>query len=331
MQWIDGHLDLAYLALRGADLRREIPDHRTGCVSLPALRQANIEVCFATIYTEPGVADATQLHGYPSSDHVEAAEAAGLRQVEVYERWEAQGEVAIVRRRADLDRAGPSPKLVLLMEGADPIRSPDHVERWFSRGVRIVGLTWAAGTRYAGGNSAPLKTGALTGLGIDLIAALDGAGVIHDASHLSDAAFDGLIAHARGPIIASHSNCRDLLEPKQRHLRDDQIREIGRRGGVVGLNLYSPFLAVNRRATVADCVAHLDHVAETMGHRRGVALGSDMDGGFAPGDLPDGLDHPRRLPALADALRSAGWSQDQVEGLAGRNWRWLLESAWGRS
>src|SRR5262249_11849773 len=142
-------------------------------------------------------------------------------------------------------------KVVLLMEGADPIRSPDEVPLWFERGVRMVGLTWAMGTRYAGGNHVH---GPLTPLGFDMIPALDEVGIIHDASHLADEAFDGLLARARGPIVASHSNCRALLENKQRHLRDDQIKAIGERGCIVGLNLYTSFLAVGRQATIDDCI-----------------------------------------------------------------------------
>ena len=63
----------------------------------------------------------------------------------------------------------------------------------------------------------------------------------------------------------------------------------------------------------------------TRGER--VALGTDMDGGFGPGDLPAGLDHPRKLDALADALRAAGWSDRDVEGFACANWLRLLSRA----
>ena len=65
--------------------------------------------------------------------------------------------------------------------------------------------------------------------------------------------------------------------------------------------------------------------AESLADRfGGVALGTDMDGGFGPGDLPVGLDHPRKLDALAEALRDAGWSDGEVEGFAYGNWLRLL-------
>jgi membrane dipeptidase len=62
-----------------------------------------------------------------------------------------------------------------------------------------------------------------------------------------------------------------------------------------------------------------------MGHRRGVALGSDMDGGFGPDDLPVDLDHPRKLDALAGALAEAGWSDDEIDGFRHANWRRFLK------
>ncbi len=322
MQWIDGHLDLAYLVAEGRDLRVACPDARTACVSLPELRDARFDLVFATIFTEPGGMDDHGAASYGGIDDLDGAECAGQRQLDIYRQLEAEGELSIVHTVADLAASRSPPKIVLLMEGADPIRSPDDVASWFVHGLRLVGLTWAAGTRYAGGNH---RLGPLTSLGVELITALDEHGIVHDASHLSDEAFDGLIEHARGPVVATHSNCRSLVNDYQRHLRDDQITEIARRDGMIGLNLLSKFLVGRGRASIGDCVAHVERVSEIMGHRRGVGLGSDMDGGFGPDALPEGLDHPTRLDALAEALGAAGWTDEDVEGFCHANWRRFLE------
>ncbi|MHC5022536.1 MAG: dipeptidase [Planctomycetota bacterium] len=323
MDWIDGHLDLAYLAVCGRDVRAPCPDPHVGCISLPALREAGVGTIFGTIFTEPDARGPDAPFTYRDRDDLDGAEAAGRRQLDVYESLAADGQITLVRNAADLDGNGPRPRVVLLMEGADPIRDPAHARWWHERGLRMVGLTWSAGTRYAGGNARP---GPLTARGRDLVSALDDLGIVHDASHLADAALDGLLEHARGRVVATHSNCRALLDNEnQRHLRDEQIRAIADRDGVVGLNLYGAFLARGRRATIADCVRHVEHVATIFGHRRSVALGSDMDGGFGPEDLPAELDRPATLGALADALRAAGWSEGEVAGFAGGNWRRLLD------
>ena len=325
MRWIDGHLDLAYLALLGRDLAAPCPDPLQGSVSLPELRDGGVEIAFATIFTEPNDQAPDRPAVYAGIDDLDGAESAGRRQLEIYQRLEAEGELRVVRTRRDLELTDAVvPGIVLLMEGADPIRTPECVRPWYDRGLRLVGLTWSMGTRYAGGNQ---RRGPLTPLGVELVQAMDECGIIHDASHLSDEAFDGLLETARGPLVATHSNCRALVGESQRHLRDDHVRAIAERDGVIGLNLFSKFLVPAGRASIDDCVAHVERMADLMGHRRGVALGTDMDGGFGPGDLPVGLDHPRKLDALAEALRSAGWSDSEVEGFAYGNWLRVLERA----
>lgn len=321
MNWIDGHLDLAYLAVTGRDLTMPMSGEG-GCVTLPALRDGGFNLVLATIFTEPNEADADKPWAYAGSDDVDGAERAGLKQLELYEQLESHGEVSIVRTRRDLQAQTPLPKIVILMEGADPIRSPAHLTEWVRRGVRAVGLAWAEGTRYAGGNGKP---GPLTNEGRELVAALDEHGVIHDTSHLPDESFDDLFECAGGPIVASHSNCRALVAPKQRHLTDAQITRIAERGGMIGINLFSRFLVPQGRATIDDVTRHIQHIEGLTGQRDCLGLGSDMDGGFMPDELPQGLDLPARFDALADALRTRGWSEDEVNGFTHQNWLARLE------
>jgi membrane dipeptidase len=324
MPWFDGHLDLGMIHMAGRDVRRAIDDPAAACISLPALRDAGVDLIFGTIFTEPG-AEPDDPCGYPSSDDVVAAESAGMQQLKLYQQWEADGELALVRTVADLDGGATVPRVVLLMEGADPIRNPDAVKWWFDQGLRIVGLSWATGTRYAGGNR---THDGLSAIGEELVAALDQVGMIHDASHLSDPALDQLLARANGPVIASHSNCRALVpESGQRLLRDDQIKSIHVHGGVIGLNLFTKFLAHDRRATITDCINHIEHICHITNTEQCIALGSDMDGGFAPGDLPCDLDAPGRLENLSTALHERGWPANEVEGLQWRNWDRFLRRA----
>lgn len=322
MNWIDGHLDLAYLHFNVRDIRKKRDDPAKACISLPDLRDSDVNLIFGTIFTEPDPENPEDPCGYKADDP-EAANRAGMTQIELYERLESEGELRIVHAQADLaDEDALRPRLVILMEGADPIRDPNDVIEWYARGVRLVGLTWWRGTRYAGGNG---RHGPLTAEGIQMARALDTAGIVHDASHLADEAFDMLLDETRGPLVATHSNCRALMGGEdQRHLRDEHIKAIGERDGIVGLNLCSKFLVPEGRATIADCIRHIEHVCAIMGHRHGVALGSDADGGFAPTQLPEGLDHPRKYSALADALRDVGWSDEDVAGFAHGNWRRLL-------
>lgn len=322
--WCDAHIDLAYLALGGRDLTDALEkakgDPQPAAVTFGSLAEAPVVLIFSTVFTGP---EYQGPGGYPRGD-AEAAHEAGLAQLDVYRRWEDAGLIRIVRGASDLEGlTGEPPACVLLMEGADPIRTPSEVEWWRKEGIRIVGMSWWAGTRYAGGNGSP---GPLTDEGRELVDALDEAHIIHDLSHLADEAAFGLLSLSASPVIASHSNARSLMGGEnQRHLSDELLKEIGARGGVVGLNLCSRFLTLNDgRATLEETVGHVLHAAEVMGTRDGVGLGSDFDGGFSADVLPEGIDRPAHLSKIAAALREEAWSEKQVDGFASQNWARFL-------
>ncbi len=325
----DAHLDLAYLAECGRDMLAPLDrcggPHPPAAVTFPALREGGVTACLGTIFTEPDGADAV---GYPAGD-VEKAHAAGVRQMEQYHRWAAAGVIAL-RTNPGAEAGGAASgalpvALGILVEGADPIRTPEELRWWVDRGVVAVGLTWARSSRYAGGNA---TSEGLTSLGHAMVRALDSLGIVHDVSHLSDRAMDELLSLSDRPVMASHSNCRVLLDgTNQRHLRDDSIREIARRGGVVGLNLVRNFIRAGLnpkdpadRPSIDDAVRHVEHICEVAGHRRAVGLGTDLDGGISAHDLPAGIDAPRDLARLSDALRVRGWSEEDVRGFEYDNW-----------
>ena len=313
MRWIDGHLDFAYIEVHGRNMYEECVLPEEACISYPDLIKSPIRTFLGTICTYPKNGPC----GYSNSKQVDAAFRAGVEQLQIYERFVREGKLIIQHEGCNISEHLST---LLLMEGADPIRNADDVLWWRDRGLRAVGLTWSIGTRYAGGNAIG---GPVTEKGIELIEALDEARIVHDASHLSDEAFDDVMKHAKGTVIASHSNSRKVLRSNsQRHLRDDQAKEIFRRGGVIGLNLYSQFLSKdNMKSTIHDCVDHVMHFCELAGNKRQVALGSDFDGGFSPRHLPTSLKHPVQLPLLAQALLNAGFNNEDVKSFAHGAWK----------
>ena len=318
---IDGHLDLAYLALQGVDLESSSTDRGRFGVNFPALQQGQVRLACATLFTQLGSEDPW---GYPvNDDGTQAARAARL-QLRIYQGLEARGVVRIVRNRSDLAEWSSGPlRIVLLMEGADPIQSPQDAAWWFEQGVRMVGLTWALGSRWAGGNGAD---GPLTSAGRDLVQAFDAIGILHDASHLSRNAFDGLMQTTERCVVASHSNSATLTGDLPRHLTDSQLKSIAQRNGVAGLNLCGAFLAQGRPATLADAVAHVLHVRSIAGPHA-IAMGSDFDGGFTPLECPIGIQRPEEWPSLDAALTAAGLSEPALAGFQCANWLRVLRSA----
>ena len=103
--------------------------------------------------------------------------------------------------------------------------------------------------------------------------------------------------------------------PTRATLTDAQIRAVAQTGGVVGVNFHSPFLAVRRRATLADVVKHILHIRRLVGIDH-VAIGSDYEGGIRPAR---GLESVRGLGSLAGALAAAGLSPEEVKKVFGLN------------
>ncbi len=362
--WFDAHLDLAALAVNGRDLLASLSSAggpwQPAAVTLPSLRAGGVRCALGTIFIEPDGKDAA---GYPAGD-VDAAHRKARAQLEVYLTLQDKGEVAldlasflrvdsgVGETRGGMGVSETSPRtpeqklgrgrnrrllhLGVLVEGADAVRTPDDLPWWVERGVVAIGLSWWRSSRYAGGNGEPGR--GLTDLGRAMIEAMDALSVVHDASHLSEKSFNELLERTDRPVIASHSNCRAIVDPSgadERHLTDDQIREIGRRGGVVGVNLVSNFIDPEakreppRRARLELLFEHIDRICGVMGRRDGVGLGSDMDGGFSAEWLPDGLSRPADLGQIADGLESRGWSTEEIDGFRFSNWARFFGAALG--
>ncbi len=322
---VDAHLDLAYNAIEfGWDLTLPLPALRARerrpyrpSVSLPELATAGVAVAFATLFVDP--------ERYPSP---ELAHRAALAQLDRYRRWRDEGRVRLIGSRGELRRhleaweADRIPGLVLLMEGAEPVRRPEEVAFWAQAGVRLLGPAWKD-TRYAGG------TGGRAGLspaGRELLAAMAEAGVALDLAHLSEAAYFEALSAFSGPVLVSHANFRPLAGgPANRHLSRAQLEALAGRGAVVGIVLYNRFLdpAWDREKPAPPLervLEHLEAVAGILGWEA-VGIGSDMDGGFGAESLPAGIRSHKDWPALAPLLGP------HAPGVLGENWlRWLFRA-----
>jgi len=348
---VDAHLDLAHNAVAaGRDLRlpldllrdREARTAETAMVTWPELRDAGVDLVFGTLYASPArrvpmqpagpeeapasaAASSDRSNGYVDA---EGAHAQALAQLRWYETMAGEGWIRIVRNRSDLGRlrreraASPTGPIgvVMLMEGADPVRTPDEVQWWWEQGVRIIGPAWQ-GTRYAGGTRAP---GPLTALGRDLVDAMSSVGMALDVSHLADESLWQALELHRGAVLASHSNAR-ALTPTDRHLSDDALRALGERDAVVGLVLGNAFLdATAGRSddvSLARVGEHFEHVRTLVGAHR-VGIGSDLDGGFGAEETPVELTRGRDFLRLADAVDA----EHRASFLGAAWWSWLERS-----
>jgi membrane dipeptidase len=222
------------------------------------------------------------------------------------------------------------------MEGADPILAPDQLEEWWNAGLRLLGITHYGPGRYAGGTATELG---LTELGAPLLAEMERLGVVLDLTHCSDQAFWQALEIYRGPVLASHQNCRALV-PHQRQFADDQIRAVIERGGVLGAALDAWMLRPawrigerhdpsNPTVTLSDVVDHIDHVCQLAGNSRHAAIGTDLDGGFGLEQSPADLDTIADLQKLPGMLAARGYGEEDIAAIMHGNWLRLLHECWG--
>lgn len=166
------------------------------------------------------------------------------------------------------------------------------IDLLLSKNCRMASLVWNGTNSLATGavtdNRAPL-----TDAGKEAAKELEERGIVLDVSHLSDKGTEDLLSLTRRPIVASHSNAREVT-PHVRNLPDELATEIFHRGGLVGLNLYPPFLSSAGNAVTEDILRHAEHFL-ALGGEQGLALGCDLDGVEA---LPAGIRHLGDLPLL---------------------------------
>ena len=193
---------------------------------------------------------------------------------------------------------------------------PEDLPTLFARGVRVLSLVWdrneyGTSSRESGTRA---DTG-LTPLGIEVLSACVRRGILTDVSHLSDISFRDVAAHTATPLLATHSNFRAVC-PHPRNLTDEEALLIAARGGLIGLNLYPPFLSPTGRATVDDLLRHVEHGLSLCGE--GVlAFGFDIDG--TGGEYPAGVSFSDSMHArVADALLSH-YPAATVARIAGEN------------
>jgi membrane dipeptidase len=164
-------------------------------------------------------------------------------------------------------RAAGKIALLITMEGVEPIgQDLDLLRVFFELGVRVIGLTHvrrnAAGSGGVFAASGSSRDG-LTSFGCDLVQACEALGIIVDLAHINPAGFEDIFAQTTRPLIVSHSNARRYHDI-ERNLSDEQIRMVGQRRGVIGINavLVSPR---EEEATVDRYVDHIEHVAGLIG------------------------------------------------------------------
>ncbi len=251
--------------------------------------------------------------------------------------------LVLCRTFVEIERARRAGRIALLltMEGAEPLGADLNLLHIFHElGLRAIMLTHARENAAAAGGIFAASGSPCTGLtsfGRELVQECERLGIVLDLAHINPAGFEEIYSLTTRPLIVSHSNARRFYD-MERNMSDEQIRMIGARGGVIGINaiLVSP---KKEEATLDRYVDHIEHVANLIGIE-GVAIGFDFCE-FLWRQLPDAerealqakLTTPHFLPDLGNhrhtrnltrKLIERGFSDEQIEKILRDNWLRVL-------
>lgn len=239
-------------------------------------------------------------------------------------------------------RAAGKIALVITMEGVEPLGSDlDLLRVFYELGLRSLGLTHMR--RNAAGDGALFSASGspadgLTAFGREVVRECERLGVIIDLAHINPAGFHEILEITTRPLIVSHTNARRYYDI-ERNVSDEQIKMVGARGGVIGINavLVSPR---KEEATIDRYVDHIEHVRDLIGIE-GVAIGFDFFEfiyrqwsaeeqaafvkKFKHAHFVPELSNHSQSRALTRRLIERGFTDEEIERILFRNWMRIFE------
>lgn len=316
----DGHSDLLYDVTRR---RLAGEDHVLERRHLSRLRAGGVEGLALALWTSAGGGQ-TFWKDVPGAE-TDAARTEIMMDCARAELAECPWLQAVrTAKEAEEARAAGKMYAFLAIEGMAAIGEDiSGIGRYHAFGARIGMLTWNEENLLATGAGGDPGKG-LTMAGWRAVRRMRELGMVTDVSHLNDGGFWDVIKLARGPVIASHSNCRALCDVR-RNLSDEQLRAIRDTGGVVGLNVHHAFVHADPAQQTAKTLAlHAVHMAEVMGVEH-VACGFDFCEFFGPGNEgAEGLESCAHIKNLFYWLERLGMSERERRMIARENFLRVL-------
>lgn len=185
----------------------------------------------------------------------------------------------------------------------------EDVSLWRKRGVVMASLTWNNENELACGSAC--QKGGLKDRGKKIIYEFEKNNILLDVSHLNFQSFYDVCSFTDKPIVASHSNCFSLCK-HNRNLKDEQIKEIIKRDGLIGLCFYPLFLG--RGDVFENIYRNICHIG-AMGGENVICFGSDFDGAKMSRKLKDSED----IISLYEFLRSKSMSDELISKIFYKN------------
>ncbi|MDQ3754328.1 MAG: dipeptidase [Acidobacteriota bacterium] len=251
---------------------------------------------------------------------------------------------------ADFDRVNKSGKIGILLglQNSSQFRTPEDVDFFRGLGQRVSQLTYNA-RNLIGNGATERRDEGISDFGIRIIERMNKVGMAVDVSHCGDRTTLDAFEISKQPVLITHSNCRALVPGHPRLKTDEAIKKVGAGGGVMGITGVRMFVKGDEPTTIEHVLDHFDHVAKLIGPEH-LGVGSDVDlygydamppelnkrlrasykgsYGFREKIDIEGLNHPQRMFDLTEGLLRRKYSDENIEGILGGNFKRALARIW---
>jgi membrane dipeptidase len=250
----------------------------------------------------------------------------------------------------DFARVKSSGKIAVILglQNAEHFRRPADVDLFYGYGQRVAQLTYNSRNRIGNGSTERRDEG-LSDFGLAIVERMNKVGMAVDVSHCGDRTTLDAFEVSTKPVLITHSNVRALANGHPRDKSDEAIRAVGKAGSVMGITGVRMFVRDREPTTIENALDHFDYVAKMIGPEHlGVGSDIDLDGyddmppemnkqlrasykgsyGFRDKIDIEGLDHPKRMYDLTEGLIRRKYTDAQIEGILGGNFRRVLSEIW---
>lgn len=250
----------------------------------------------------------------------------------------------------DLERVKSSGKIGVLLglQNSEQFRTPADVNFFWGLGQRVSQLTYNS-RNLIGNGSTERRDEGISDFGVAIIQRMNSVGMAVDVSHCGDRTTLDAFELSKKPVLITHSNCRALVPGHPRCKTDEAIKKVGAAGSVMGITGVRMFVKAGEPTTIEHVLDHFDHVAKLIGPEH-LGVGSDIDlygydamppelnrqlrasykgsYGFREKIDVEGIDHPRRMFDLTEGLIRRTYSDKDIEGILGGNFKRVLSQIW---
>lgn len=349
---IDGHNDLPWALRQGfgsdphaVDLGADLSASTRLHTDIPRLRTGGVGAQFWSVYVPASLPPLEAARA--TFEQIDLLRRMVAAYPETFEIALTADDVARIHRQGRIAS-------LIGIEGGYSIADSLGLLREFQRaGVRYMTLTHSTTISWADSATDAPRHDGLSPFGEAVVREMNRTGMLVDLSHVSEATMLDAMRVSEAPVIFSHSSARGVTD-HPRNVPDSVLRQLPEDGGVVMITFVPAFInegvrqwgaarageqarlrslypeAADRvaadlaaweaanptpRASLADIVAHIEHVRAVAGVDH-VGIGGDFDG---ISSLPEGITGVDAYPLILAELARRGWSDADLRKLAGEN------------